>query len=334
MSRPRSGPGRVASGANGVALLTTSPTACARVAPNCSLRQRTSAATSAGCERPRSRPISNAAARLTSSRPSGVRVRSWSLTWASGLSDGSRSVGSGPNGPRYQAVAASPRRDVWASANVTGLGQLGRGRPRGRLRVGKVDVLDLLGRVRTVRVDREHRPVLGAEESHVERLDDRAEVTVVGRGERPVGQHREAVRLLQHEGRDLDGPAARHLLAHRDAGVDGLERRGLGGRRGRRAGPRRDRPRCRPAWPRRRRRRRSARAIAASASTSSTSSGTAPKRTGCPVPITTRSVLAAVVATRLRSWTAATRWQVSSVSRSASVGRAPTWPSRLSRQAR
>jgi hypothetical protein len=69
-----------------------------------------------GWERPRSRPISNAAARPTSSRPSGVSVRSWSLTWTSGLSAGSRSVGSGPSGPRYQAVAGSPRRDVWGSA--------------------------------------------------------------------------------------------------------------------------------------------------------------------------------------------------------------------------
>ena len=81
------------------------------------------------------------------------------------------------------------------------------------------------------------------------------------------------------------------------------------------------------------------RAIAAAStsaapSVASTSRGVAVKVTGWPVPITTRSVLAAAVATRLRSWTAATRWNVSSVSRSASVGSASTWPSRLTRQAR
>src|SRR5262245_6241423 len=52
----------------------------------------------------------------------------------------------------------------------------------------------------------------------------------------------------------------------------------------------------------------------AAASTASTPSGPATNVAAWPVPITTRSVLATAVATRLRSWTAATRWNVSSVS--------------------
>ena len=126
-------------------------------------------------------------------------------------------------------------------------------------------------------------PYCGAEEPHVERLHDRAEVALVGGHERPVGQHREAVRLLQHERRDLDGPAARHLLAHRHARIDGLERRRLGRRRGRRAGPRWRPRRCRRAW--RRRLRSALRARARSRPrrpTSSTSRGALTKLTGWP----------------------------------------------------
>ena len=215
----------------------TSPTVCALAAPNCSPRQRTSAADQRRlrqAEQPSDlerRGQAHVLAAVGGERAQLVAHVDERAVVRIPVGRQRTERASVPGGGRIAAARRLRQRDV------PGLGQLGRLRAGRCVRIGQVDVLDLLGGVGAVRVDREHGAVLRAEEADVERLHDRTEVALVGGHERPVGQHREAVRLLQHERKDVDGPAARHLLADRHARVGGLKRGRLGRRRRRWAGP-------------------------------------------------------------------------------------------------
>ena len=69
-------------------------------------------------------------------------------------------------------------------------------------------------RVRVLPGRVEHRAELGADQPDVEGLHERPEVALVGRGERPVSEHRETVSLFERDVFEVDCEPGRHFEAN------------------------------------------------------------------------------------------------------------------------